>query len=318
MGKAKRLLQNFYRPNWWVSTAYPVLLDELMDRYFAHFPRGGCEIMDEDWDNLLIIDACRYDMFEQQNTISGRLESRVSQGSTTFEYFEANFLDTEYHETVYVTANPVPHSDYLCSVDLNDVFYDVIDVWDGAWDGELNTVPPEHLAGHLFEAASAYPNKRIIGHFVQPHHPFLGEKGSEIDEKGMTPRDNLPNKSDASEKQVWEKLEDGTLSRDLVWEAYRENLDIVLDPVERLCDELDGKTVVTSDHGNLVGEFAWPFPKREYGHPPGVHTTKLVKVPWLVVESHERREIVSEKPTQSDPVSDETESLERLEGLGYR
>jgi len=40
----------------------------------------------------------------------------------------------------------------------------------------------------------------------------------------------------------------------MVWEAYNENLDIVLTEIEALLDELDGKSVITADHGNLVGE----------------------------------------------------------------
>lgn len=45
----------------------------------------------------------------------------------------------------------------------------------------------------------------------------------------------------------------------------------------------DGTTVVTSDHGNHLGEFATPFPIRLYGHPEGIRTPELIRVPWLVV-----------------------------------
>jgi len=33
---------------------------------------GGCEnVMDKDWDNLIILDACRYDIFKDVNFIDG-------------------------------------------------------------------------------------------------------------------------------------------------------------------------------------------------------------------------------------------------------
>ena len=36
--------------------------------------------MKEDWDNLVILDACRYDMFKKLNTINGKLEYKISIG----------------------------------------------------------------------------------------------------------------------------------------------------------------------------------------------------------------------------------------------
>jgi hypothetical protein len=44
--------------------------------------------MQEDWDNLIILDACRYGAFERNNTIPGALEYRFSRGSMTGEFFE--------------------------------------------------------------------------------------------------------------------------------------------------------------------------------------------------------------------------------------
>jgi hypothetical protein len=39
--------------------------------------------MDEDWDTLLILDACRYDLFAEEVPFGGRLESRISLGSSS-------------------------------------------------------------------------------------------------------------------------------------------------------------------------------------------------------------------------------------------
>jgi len=110
----------------------------------------------------------------------------------------------------------------------------------------------------------------------------------------------------------------------MVWEAYNENLDIVLTEIEALLDELDGKSVITADHGNLVGERLGPVPtRRKYGHPYGVHTEELVKVPWFILEGETRREIRreirSEPAIESDDENiSETELEDQLEALGYR
>lgn len=297
---------------------YSSIVNDLMQKYFTYFPRKRSNVMSEDWDNLLLLDACRYDVFKMRNTIPGDLEHRISKGSYTGGFFEGNFEGSSHHDTVYVTANPVPRVEEWCSVDIDTIFYDTVDVWKDHWDKNVNTVRPEPVAEAIRSVQAEYTDKRILGHFVQPHQPFIGDIGREIEERGMRAYDKLGEGTTDSGKQIWERLERGELSTDRVWKAYVENLDLVLPHVQDLCDDLTGKTVVSSDHGNLFGEFAWPFPVRKYGHPPGIHTKQLVKVPWLETDFETRKEITSEPPVQTDSQTDEKKRLERLRHLGYR
>lgn len=87
--------------------------------------------------------------------------------------------------------------------------------------------------------------------------------------------------------------------------------------MDDLLSELDGKTVVTADHGELLGERSFPLPYREYGHPKGTYTEKLVKVPWHTYESGIRKELISEEPTSNGDVDKELID-ERLQNLGYQ
>jgi bisphosphoglycerate-independent phosphoglycerate mutase (AlkP superfamily) len=121
------------------------------------------------------------------------------------------------------------------------------------------------------------------------------------------------------EPGIWNQRRDGSVDvpLDAVWEAYVENLEVVLEEVDKLLDDLGGKTVVTADHGNLVGERLSPIPtRRKYGHPYGVHTEELLKVPWFVVDSDDRRNVSSDPPVDLESISDETVD-ERLDALGY-
>lgn len=306
------------RQSWWSDTAIPGLKQRVKAGYYDAVTADGTAVMREDWDTLLILDACRNDMFVAQNSISGDLGTRLSKGSNTVEFFEENFSGTGHHDTVYVTANPVPRVDVWCSVDLDAVFHDVVDVWAESWDEEANTVRPEVTESAIREAHEEYPDKRIIGHFIQPHQPFIGPEGAKIEESGMTVGNEFEEAGASADEKVWEQLRNNDVSSELVWHAYCENLDIVLPYAERLCEDLDGKFVVTSDHGNLLGEFLWPFPEREYGHPPGIRKENLVKVPWLEVPYQRRRNIVEEPPVASAADAGESERLERLEALGYR
>jgi hypothetical protein len=272
--------------------------------YSLRNPEGynadGIDVFAEDWDNLLILDACRYDSFAEQSTLDGTLESRISRASATREWVHANFTDRQLHDVVYVSANP----NYRKVADeIGAEVHAYVDVWrDDTLVGEENTiVPPETVTEHALDAAETYPNKRLLVHYVQPHYPFIGPTGKEHFDPAAT---------------LKEVSRDLGRTGELLERAYRENVDIVLEEAERLLAELPGKTVVSSDHGELLGERLFPLPFRAYGHPMGIYMNELVKMPWLVHTSGERKEIVAEAPTERDKMDDEALE-EQLRNLGY-
>jgi len=259
-----------------------------MEAYFSWRMPDGCDFMAEEWDQLVILDGCRFDMFERQNWLDGELSSRISVATETPEFLERIFGDKTYHDTVYVTANPMHRVDDWCPVDLDDVFRDVIDVWETEWDDELGTLPPEAMVEATEAAHEQYPDCRIIAHFVQPHYPFIGPLGERLEHGRMNGKERAEGKSGtADEKPVWGALRDGDYSTGRVKQAYEENLWLVLPYVQDLIDGFDGTTVVTADHGNHVGELIAPFPVRLFGHPPGIRTPELVRVPWLTVTNEQ-------------------------------
>lgn len=277
--------------------------------YTRPYNTDGIDLFGEDWDNLLILDACRYDMFAEQSTLSGRLESRRSRGSSTREFLKANVAGKELHDTVYVTANP---QFYRLRDWLDASFHAVDHVWktDG-WDEAHRTVLPETTTAHALSAAESYPNKRLLVHYIQPHYPFIveGDQPFDDDQAFLKP----------GTAGSWAQLMTGDLdaSADDIWPAYRANLDRTLPHVEQLLDGLDGKSVVTADHGNMVGERASPLPICEWGHPHGIYTDELVNVPWHVVDG-ERRTIETESPVEHRNDTADDVVAERLADLGYR
>ncbi|MHA1617033.1 MAG: hypothetical protein ACTSX9_07000 [Candidatus Njordarchaeales archaeon] len=233
--------------------------NHILPLFYKHRRNQGLYIIDQKWDNLIILDACRYDVFEKYVNhlcVEGELRKVISRGSSTTEFLKENFSGRKFLDTIYVTANP------YVSIMLKGVFYKIIDVWRDYWDDELGTVPPEPVTKVALEIKSLYPEKRLIVHYMQPHSPFIGEyrvKGSFVEVA----------------------LKHG---REVVMKAYESNLRLVLPYIRYLLDKLDGITVVTSDHGNACGEKVLKiFPI--YGHPTGVHIPALVEVPWFVVKS---------------------------------
>lgn len=270
----------------------------------------GVDILEQDCDNLILLDACRYDLFEAVNTITGRLEHRESKGSDTVEFLRGNLRGKALHDTVYVTASPMLHRN---RDEVEVEFYDVVDVWNGGgWSEEEQTVPPAAVTEAAITATERYPNKRLLVHYLQPHYPFVGAKNRPFQEEdGFNAQD---------EYGFWARIAMGELAvtKEEIQKAYRHNLEHALESVKDLLARIEGRTVVTSDHGNLFGKRAFPIPIREWGHPRGLWVSELITVPWLVVESDTRREIIPETPrpdTETEP--EESAVRERLAQLGY-
>jgi len=269
--------------------------------YTRRFNECGVDIFDEDWDNLIILDACRYDLFKQAHSLPGELDHRISRGSNTAEFLLGNFDGRELHDVVYVTANPQLYRVTEVSTSLHETVH----VWrEEGWNENYRTVLPETVTHHARQAATEYPNKRLVVHYIQPHSPFIGPTGKRH--------------FDLNTLAFWQQIRDGELSvpDEVVRDAYRENLEIVLPHAQELLRDLPGKTVVTSDHGQLIGERAGPVPIRYYGHPRSVYAEPLVKIPWLVVDRDDRKEIVPEPPTRTTEIEEKVVS-DRLKQLGY-
>jgi hypothetical protein len=287
----------------------------------------GIDIFAEDWDNLIILDACRHDAMRKaisRHSLNWELDSRISRGSQTPEWLYANFHNRQLHDTVYVTATTMPHylgvqepttprqHEYGFILDVHDL----INVWADPPEDAMETyvdraetelvLPAKSIIEPAIKAAKDYPNKRIIVHIVQPHDPYLGKTGEELHKRSASPwHDKLNGNLDVQTKKLRR--------------AYRENVDLAVDAANTIVDRLPGKTVVSSDHGEFLYEKSGPIPTIEILHPDKTYTDTLVKVPWVEVDSKNRREIIPESPVYKrgdGPRSEETH--DQLEALGYR
>lgn len=297
------------------------------------------DVIAEDWDNLLLCDACRFDMLSARN-LDGELQERTSAGSHSWEFMEFNFAGRQLHDTVYVTANP--HTYWL----EKDVFHATVNLIEHRWNDEYGTVLPESVAEAAKTAHREYPDKRLIVHFMQPHFPFIGERGRKlrhggVNKTGIATHENAARGSDGTgrnmtvgggemirdgdrervwldpvDTDIWTLVQYGQIDSQAAIEAYKENLDVVLPHVTELLDALSGQSVVTADHGNLIGDRMWPIPLRGFGHPTGLYVPELVRVPWLVVQSTDRRSLTSEPPVEGENIEREVID-DRLRKLGY-
>jgi len=271
-------------------------------RYTGRKYDTGINIMNENWDNLIVIDACRYDLFKKVNAIEGELKCVTSKASQTTEWFEQNFDGKVFPDTVFIAGNP--------NIDqISAEFTDIIRMWEENWNEDYGTALPETMVNKTLETSQKYPDKRLISMFVQPHAPFLGETGRSIDQAGFTGGGVIKDQREI--ESLWHRTARGDLETDTVFRAYEENLEILMPHLTKLTNELEGKTVITSDHGNAFGE------KYIYGHPSGVHIDPLVQVPWLEINTNNRKTISETEELVSTGESNEEKIESRLSDLGY-
>jgi hypothetical protein len=228
-----------------------------------------------------------------------------------------NFAGGSYGDTVYVTANP-----WISKV-APDAFHEIVNIWVDEREFEEtdlrgavelkdlgvspgSTITPDQVNDVVRDVHERYPDKRLIVHYFQPHAPCIGRPDGSKKDDSEIDIDLHPGTT----------LKNGVVSHDAVWEAYVDNTEYVFHHAEQLAEELGGRTVVTADHGEMFGEWLWPFPMRGYAHPSGLRHPKLVTVPWAVLEHGERREIRRGSTTATEVDDDQVDK--RLRDLGYK
>lgn len=290
------------------------------------------KVMEEKWDYLIILDACRYDYFAQTygNYLEGHLEKKISVGSSTNEWRDNSF-GGRYDDVEYITANPqFSATSKVYGFCAGDHFHKVHEVWKDGW--VRGTVPPDTLTTAAIDIVrNNTTGKRMIIHYIQPHAPYLslgddarGYENADVN----TPRTLVGEQSHEQSLAVkkllfgigmsmfkWNSIlgnhPDWILRKllrmppkapmeivlrsytiDELRAAYRKNLELVLEQTVILLQHLSGRIVVTADHGELLGE------DKSFSHPTYSSHPILLEVPWLVIE---KKSTSAEESTQRGP-----------------
>ncbi|MFW6134895.1 MAG: hypothetical protein ACOC5R_04910 [Elusimicrobiota bacterium] len=260
------------------------------------------------WDILVILDACRYDMFKKvYKDIIGRygtLKKAISPTTTTQEFLKNIFHDKSLKDVIYISGNPYINSTdiSLSGFDPKKHFKKVVDVWDFGWDDKLGTVHPKELNKSAIVSLDLHRKNRHIIHYLQPHSPYIyySGEGGRIDSRTETKNKGKKEKKYAkgmekiakrifSDETIWKmgdivgKLPDGGIGS--LWKkygkggiikGYTEDLKLVLNYVKVIIDKYpEKKIVITADHGERLGE------KGYYGHSTTKRDKEVIEVPWF-------------------------------------
>ncbi|MFC7155772.1 sulfatase-like hydrolase/transferase [Halomarina halobia] len=268
---------------------------------FRAGPRRGTPIYEEDWDVLVVLDACRFDLlaaFVEEYSFLSALDETYSLASYSRSWMRRNFAskyEDETRRTVYVTGNPF--SDEV----LEPSSFALLDeVWRYAWDEREGTILPRPVTDRAIEHHRRHDPERMVVHYMQPHHPFLDD-----DTSGFSPG-AYP---DPRTADPWDQVRWGQRDLDEVRAAYRRNLRYALDDVSLLLSSIDAeRVVVTSDHGNALGEWG------VYGHPAFAGIDPIRRVPWCVTSAEDTGEY---EPTRRSTADQGYDPAEQLRQLGY-
>lgn len=300
------------------SIATKVSAVELLAGTIRHLPvsREGTQIWDREWDVLILLDACRYDLMGEVASEYEWIDDvgeHTSVASMSYEFIEKSFVDEyadEMQETALVSANP-----FTQEFPLGQKFAYLDEVWRHSWDSDLGIVLADTVvdaAIHAWRRRGDHGANRMIVWMMQPHVPFVNHpdicKGYDGDEVGQW---GGPDAS-RDDYSPWEQVQFGMLDEEVVWEAYRDNLRYALNSVETLRTSITAdQVVISSDHGNCVGEFGL------YGHPPYTPIDALHRVPWVRTTAEDDGTYTPEynpSPTHSG----EDHRDKQLEALGYK
>jgi hypothetical protein len=283
--------------------------------------RWGTNVFDRDWDLLVVLDACRVDALREvadEYDFLGGVKSIRSVGSTSFEWMNHTFdraHEDKIARTAYITGNSYTQRVLAqrgdtghAAMPFGPTDYDIVPpeefgYLEELWRADLEGDPewtvgsndrtrrsPRYATDRAIAADGERDSDRLMIHYMYPHDPFP-----------------------LAEPELFEPfdpLRAGDVSRETVWDAYLDNLRLVLDEVKLLLENIDAETVaITADHGEAFGEYGF------YRHVIGCPLPCMRRVPWVQTEATDTGE---HEPTAPDPTEAGTvPAKKRLEQLGY-
>jgi len=244
-----------------------------------------------DWDVLVLLDACRYDVLSDLTT-NAVIQKTSSPASATPEFLTKAQNTGVFDGSVYLSGNPqsAKHSP-------GDVEH--VSVFDGAWDDELETVPP----GPLYQTAMEYVggNKQVVVHTLQPHYPHICQIGNQICAVpgGLHPKYFQDER--LRDQKLQAILSNGYIEMRRAQKSYERCVRFAWKRASEFAVKAaseGNRVVISADHAELFGELGF------VEHPVGLSLKSVTEVPWVVFEP----------PSETNSPEDVTD---RLAALGY-
>ena len=150
-------------------------------QFLARRVNYGTTPFEREWDVLVVLDACRYDLFEEfapDHPVYERFESVepiYSCASATNEWL-AKLLDRTAPEvlanTHFVTSNGKIETEADAGTFDTSTLHGVERVYEYAHRRDIRTTPPDAVTNAAIRFHRANPTVKLVAHYLQPHAPF--------------------------------------------------------------------------------------------------------------------------------------------------
>lgn len=303
-------------------------------------------LVEEDEFVLIILDACRFDYFSEyyDEYLAGELSKVWSEGSRTPQWIPRTW--TESYDLTYVNGAPYFSDlrseqlaeDYTPSKHISDIQH----VWATNWDERRFTPDPSKITDTALRHIASDEPTRLVIHYMQPHQPYIGDESGNFRDAPEIPvwdmsrtdldREEVYDMNDPETRHVKrpdlprytvkQQIADGELDIQSWRDAYQRNLRAVLNEVRFLVKHIDPecKTVISSDHGEHLGEHSEITGRRLFMHPASRIDPVLREVPWFVIDEEclqdESIGELEESKTEAPEISMDVQK-KRLADLGY-
>ena len=300
----------------------------------------GENIFEDDWDILIILDACRVDALKNvQNEYAflDDISSVTSLGSHSAEFMLQNFSQEHMaiiNQTGLISANHFAKVifDYALNSPEQSLDYNLRTVERLKKYGSWDTVNKDDFAFTEF-----------AWEYVDPgNNDILNISASDVP-KYITPPDMITdiaiNKSMTGDcerlilhyfqphtpylfsaiveerglREIEQRprmcIKEGKADFETVYNLYLDELRWALDSIDRLLKSIEAnKVIITADHGEAFGEFG------TYGHPIFSLVPQVKKVPRVVTQANKINDHPHDIPAEKD---DFANPIEILKKLGY-
>lgn len=229
------------------------------------------------WRTLFVLDACRWDYFAQVTesiSFPGDKEPINSEVSNTLAWYK-KYWDQQNDDTVLITAHPVPEmfKRRFCKTVITACEVDP----DYSW------CYPEPTIRVAIREMEKMPTKKFLVHLIPPHLPFIAGHGKKWQNEC---RNRWTKRADSTKDIYGEATQYG---KNYNWETlvryYKENIMLAIYKIEKYFSDYIYPVVITSDHGEMIGEH---YRKknglscgRRYGHIGNHPILKIV--PWVYI-----------------------------------
>lgn len=230
-------------------------------------------IYEYDWDTIIILDACRYDYFDDvAQNYDLDYECVWSSGYDTGSWYVNTWNRKRYEDIILMSDNPVPWREgqglpYKKFVKTFPIFTER--------GKTLNTfLPLEEVLDRAIDIHEKHKDKKILLHLIPPHLPYYHEEG-------MNFLFRLFKSRQIGGARLYTAVQTygNNNGFEKLIEYYKMNIELPLQLI--LERDWKGKTIITADHGELIGEGGY------YGHsiPHCSSEPILHKVPWMRMEN---------------------------------